>query len=76
MFTMLHALHVMGQHEMNFIVLVQVALQKQFFSVIGLFFITIILPQLSVLAYELLRPRHPCIVDVLALIPGKLSSFN
>lgn len=48
MFTILRALHTMGQHEPNYIALIQ----------------------LAVLAYELLRARHACIVEILAQVPG------
>lgn len=47
-FTILRALHTMGQHEPNYIALIQ----------------------LAVLAYELLRARHPSIVEILAQVPG------
>lgn len=48
MFTVLQALHTLGQHETNSIVLTQLATQ----------------------AYEKLRPRHACVRDVLAQVPG------
>ena len=47
-FTILRALHTMGQHEPNYIALIQ----------------------LAVLAYEMLRARHPAIVEILAQVPG------
>jgi hypothetical protein len=48
MYTILRALHTMGQHEPNYIALIQ----------------------LAVLAYELLRGRHACIVEIVAQVPG------
>ena len=48
MFTILQALHTMGQYEMN----------------------NIALTQLSILAYEQLRPKHASVLDVLAQVPG------
>ena len=48
MFTVLQALHTMGQYEMN----------------------NIALTQLSILAYEQLRPKHPSVLEVLTQVPG------
>jgi len=48
MFTIFRALHCLGQHEANYIALIQ----------------------LAVLAYELLRARHPAIVEILYQVPG------
>lgn len=48
MFTILQALHTMGQYEMN----------------------NIALTQLSIQAYEQLRPKHSSVLDVLVQVPG------
>ena len=48
MFTILQALHTMGQYEMN----------------------NIALTQLSIQAYEQLRPKHASVLDVLVQVPG------
>ena len=54
MYTVLQAIHTLGQHEQNYIALVQLAIQT----------------------YELLRPRHRGVLDVLAQIPGCSDIFR